>query len=126
MLFDLISFPRANSPFDSTARYLLGNKKWLACTPALFHHPEIHSLEKLPPQIFDGHDQLSFLLQMYKHTPGCVDLRKTDQAICREHSRWRCCTLLNRFPRNDYITKVDLPDCYLHFHRFMQLMREAK
>ena len=63
---------------------------------------------------------------------GCIDLRRPNERIVYEHFKMGGLhTIKQLLRRNDYITKVDLSDFYMHFligHtdcRYMRFMWEG-
>ena len=135
MPIDWISPPETNRPFDSATRYPVGSKERLACSATLEHYIKIGSVEELPPETSDGLWSTFFPVPK-KGTDkmrGCIDLRKPNEHIEYEHFKMEGLhTIQQLIRRNDYITKVDLTDFYMHFligkadRRYMRFMWEGK
>ena len=135
MPIEWISPLEANLPFDSAARYPVGSKERLACSATLEHYIKIGSIEELPPETSDG-PWWTFFPVLKKGTDkmqGCIDLCRTNKHIEYEHFKMEGLhTIQQLIRRNDYITKVDLSDFYMHFLigkadcRYMRFMWEGK
>jgi len=135
MPIEWISLPENNSPFDSATRYPVDSKERLACSKTLEHYIKIGSVEELPPETADGLWSTFFPVPK-KGTDkmrGCIDLRKSNEHIEYEHFKMEGLhTIQQLIRRNDYITKVDLSDFYMHFligkadRRYMRFMWEGK
>ena len=135
MPIEWISLPETNLPFDSATRYPVDSKERLACSKTLEHYIKIGSVEELPPETSDGLWSTFFPVPK-KGTDkmrGCIDLRKSNEHIEYEHFKMEGLhTIQQLIRRNDYITKVDLSDFYMHFligkadRRYMRFMWEGK
>ena len=135
MPIDWISPPETNRPFDSATRYPVGSKERLACSATLEHYLKIGSVQELPPETSDGLWSTFFPVPK-KGTDkmrGCVDLRKPNSHIRYEHFKMEGLhTVQQLIRRNDYMTKIDLSDFYMHFliskadRRYMRFMWEGR
>ena len=131
MPIEWISLPENNSLFDSATRYPVDSKERLACSKTLEHYIKIGSVEELPPETSDGLWSTFFPVPK-KGTDkmrGCIDLRKSNEHIEYEHFKMEGLhTIQQLIRRNNYITKVDLSDFYMHFlfgkadRRYMRFM----
>ena len=124
-----ISPPETNLPFDSATWYPDGSKEQLACSATLEHYIRIGSVKELGlwstffPVPKKGTGKMR----------GCIDLRRPNERIVYKHFKMEGLhTIQQLIRRNDYITKVDLSDFYMHFligqadRRYMRFVWEGR